>query len=96
MLNTNSAQNTLYAKITLRENCGAKYVAVSADVFKGSRKSLYFETLNPATLTPAAINSVLARLQARANAARVNVDIKKPVVKILEQLTIRPVVLQIV
>jgi hypothetical protein len=86
MLNLNPAQNTLYAKITLRENCGAKYVAVSADLYQHNLKPLYFETLNPARLTPAAVNSVLARLQARANAARVTVDIKRPVARLLEQL----------
>jgi hypothetical protein len=80
------AQNTLFATVSLRKNCGASYVAVSADVFEGSRKSLYFETLDPARLTPAAITSVLARLQARANAARVTVDIKRPVARLLEQL----------
>ena len=84
MQNTNSAQNTLHAKVSFRKNCGARYIAVSADLYEHNLKSLYFETL-ALNSSLEQINSVITRLQKRANCASVNADIKKDVIKFLEK-----------
>ena len=84
MQNTNPAQNTLHAKVSFRNNCGARYIAVSADLFKHNLKSMYFETL-ALNSSLEQINNVIIRLQKRANCASVKADIKKDVIKFLEK-----------
>jgi hypothetical protein len=84
MQNTNSAQNTLHAKVSFRKNCGARYIAVSADLYEHNLKPLYFETL-ALNSSLAQITNVLARLQQRANCVKVSADIKKDVIKFLEK-----------
>jgi hypothetical protein len=88
MQNTNPATNTLYARVSFKQSCGARYIAIAADLYEHNSKPLYFETLSPADVSMDQINLVLARLQKRSNTSHVLTDIKKDVIKLLDKNTV--------
>jgi len=64
MLNTNSAQNTLYATVRLKKNLSAQFFVVTADIHNNfnARNALYYATLSD-TATSGQLADAIAKLQ---------------------------------